>query len=76
MDMEIAERLLKTVEEYNFEVKDNRSFDTKDQILKLTVSIGVAEFPKDAGTENDIITIADRMMYEAKKKGRGQVYRA
>jgi diguanylate cyclase (GGDEF)-like protein len=42
--------------------------------IKLSVSIGVAEFPTDAKNSQEILTIADRMMYEAKESGRGVVF--
>lgn len=42
--------------------------------IKLSVSIGVAEFPTDAKNVQDVLAIADRMMYEAKESGRGLVF--
>ncbi len=39
----------------------------------VTVSIGVAMFPKDAKLKDDIIWEADRMLYEAKAKGKNVV---
>ena len=42
--------------------------------VKLSVSIGVAEFPTDAVNSQEILAIADRMMYEAKESGRGLVF--
>ncbi|MBN1913339.1 MAG: sensor domain-containing diguanylate cyclase [Candidatus Omnitrophica bacterium] len=38
----------------------------------ITVSIGIAAFPHDATDIDDLITKADRAMYEAKKKGRNR----
>jgi diguanylate cyclase (GGDEF)-like protein len=40
----------------------------------LSVSIGVAEYPQDAKSSDEILAIADRMMYEAKESGRGLVF--
>jgi diguanylate cyclase (GGDEF)-like protein len=39
----------------------------------ITVSIGVANFPDSAVSEEDILLKADRAMYQAKHKGRNQV---
>jgi diguanylate cyclase (GGDEF)-like protein len=51
----------------------------KDKIIlrrqetNITVSIGIAAFPLDAGDEEELIQKADKAMYEAKLKGRNQV---
>ncbi|MDP2941564.1 MAG: sensor domain-containing diguanylate cyclase [Candidatus Omnitrophota bacterium] len=39
----------------------------------VSVSIGVAGFPRDAASEDELIQKADRAMYEAKKNGRNRV---
>lgn len=39
---------------------------------KLTISIGVAEFPADASTWGDLVRKADEALYQAKKNGRDQ----
>jgi diguanylate cyclase (GGDEF)-like protein len=39
----------------------------------VTVSIGVASFPKDASDEVELIMKADKAMYQAKEKGRNYV---
>ncbi|HEY3315273.1 MAG TPA: sensor domain-containing diguanylate cyclase [Bacillota bacterium] len=38
-----------------------------------TVSIGVAAFPEDGNTAEDLISVADRRLYRAKSLGRNQV---
>ncbi|MCL5957846.1 MAG: diguanylate cyclase [Chloroflexi bacterium] len=38
----------------------------------LTVSLGVASFPKDAGTENELIDRADKALYKAKALGKNK----
>jgi diguanylate cyclase (GGDEF)-like protein len=45
----------------------------RKQKTKITVSIGVANFPADASDENELIFKADKAMYEAKEKGRNRV---
>ena len=37
------------------------------------MSVGVAQFPADARDEEEIIELADKMMYQAKESGRGRV---
>jgi diguanylate cyclase (GGDEF)-like protein len=40
---------------------------------EVTVSFGVAEFPANGDTGEALISVADSVLYEAKKKGRDQV---
>jgi diguanylate cyclase (GGDEF)-like protein len=44
--------------------------------LGVTVSIGVAALPDDAGDENGLVEAADRALYGAKREGRNRVLRA
>ena len=60
----IAERIRATVEKHTFQV-DKLS-------LRLTISIGVAEYIGGESSE-DLILRADRALYQAKKSGRNQV---
>ncbi len=66
----VGERILKKIKsrEYTFDIRE----ETKS--IKLSVSIGVAEFPTDAKNAEEVLAIADRMMYEAKESGRGLVF--
>jgi diguanylate cyclase (GGDEF)-like protein len=66
----VGERILNKIKsnEYVFEVREEK------KSLKLSVSIGVAEFPTDAKNAEEVLAIADRMMYEAKESGRGLVF--
>jgi len=41
--------------------------------LNISLSIGVASFPDDALSAEDMFNIADQRCYEAKRRGRGQV---
>jgi diguanylate cyclase (GGDEF)-like protein len=45
-----------------------------DKTYKLSLSIGVAQFPQDATSVKGIIDFADKMMYMSKKSGRGKVF--
>jgi diguanylate cyclase (GGDEF)-like protein len=38
--------------------------------MKVTISIGIASWPADGDTAGELISSADRRMYEAKKRGR------
>ncbi len=63
----IAERIRGAVEGLKFDAK-RFSPDTR-----LTVSIGLAEFPYDADNLEDLIHNADKAMYEAKGMGKNRV---
>ena len=63
----VGERILKNVKNNHFTVQK-----TGEEKM-ITVSIGVATFPEHARTRQDILEIADKMMYEAKNTGRGKV---
>jgi diguanylate cyclase (GGDEF)-like protein len=65
----VANRLQKTIEQEKFEGEAKSQPDKK-----ITVSIGVASFPKDANTVIDLIKAADSMLYEAKESGRNSVH--
>ena len=36
----------------------------------VTCSIGIAEFPMDGSTAEELLRVADKCLYEAKKQGR------
>ncbi|MGJ0364127.1 diguanylate cyclase [Aliarcobacter cryaerophilus] len=59
----VAENLRVLIEENNFSHKMNR---------KITISIGVAEF-SDSKSIEDILMIADKLLYKAKENGRNRV---
>lgn len=66
----IALRILDVLKKKRF---SNVFHDLIKNPFSLSVSIGIAEYPKDADTKDKIIVMADNMMYEAKKKGRGTI---
>jgi diguanylate cyclase (GGDEF)-like protein len=44
-----------------------------ENIIKITVSIGVSEFPLEALSKSQIIRVADERLYKAKNEGRDRI---
>jgi diguanylate cyclase (GGDEF)-like protein len=63
----IAVRVQKKMKEKIFNIDEAKDY-------KLSVSIGIAEYPSDATTAEEVINFADEMMYVSKKSGRGKVF--
>lgn len=63
----IALRISNAVKDAEFDIE-------KDKKYRLSLSIGLAEFPTDALSAKAIIDFADKMMYMSKKSGRGKVF--
>jgi diguanylate cyclase (GGDEF)-like protein len=61
---EVAERIRARVEEQQFAGR------------KITLSIGIAEFPDNGQTADEVISCADEALYAAKRGGRNRVVRA
>lgn len=68
----VGERILSHIKKHYFEI----STHDKHLTLNMSLSIGVAECPKDAKSLNELLSFADRMMYGAKSSGRGTVFYA
>ncbi len=64
--MQIGERLRSAVEHHSFDIGGGKMID-------ITVSIGVATFPKQANSPEEIVKAADVALYAAKQAGRNQV---
>ncbi len=62
--MVVAERLRQAIEAHEFTGHTSP--------LKVTISIGLAEYPKHAAEALELIRKADTALYECKKKGRNQ----
>lgn len=60
-----AERLRQAVEDIEIRFRGQR--------LKVTISLGVASFPEDSDDPDELIGLADKALYEAKRRGRNQV---
>ena len=63
----VATRMLNKISQTNFAIDNEKNYN-------LGVSIGIAEFPKDASTPKEIVEFADKMMYKSKDSGRGKVF--
>ncbi|MBI3927610.1 MAG: sensor domain-containing diguanylate cyclase [Armatimonadetes bacterium] len=61
----IGERLRLAVEQHPFRYRD--------KVLPVTISLGVASFPEDGGSPEEVLRAADRALYRAKQAGRNQV---
>lgn len=48
-------------------------FKSNSQSFKITVSIGIAEFPREATSKSQLIRICDERLYRAKKQGRDRI---
>jgi diguanylate cyclase (GGDEF)-like protein len=63
--LDLAERIRKQVESH--------TIITQDQVIKITVSIGVAAYPEHGNDVDALIKASDDAMYKAKANGRNQV---
>jgi len=63
----VAQRLRKAVESARFFA------GSPSEVVKLTISLGVAVFPHDVQFKRDLIEAADAALYEAKRAGRNRV---
>jgi len=67
---QVAEKIRRRVEAWPFE------FGAGQPGGRLTISVGIAEFPGSATTFTDLVAAADRALYRAKQEGRNCVRRA
>jgi diguanylate cyclase (GGDEF)-like protein len=64
---EVAERIRRRVDERLFRPPES------EEILRVTVSIGLATFPSDASNKKELIEKADAALYRAKRGGKNAV---
>ena len=50
--------------------------DREDRPIPVTLSIGVAEYPKHGDNAKTLIAAADAALYGAKRRGRNRIVRA
>ncbi|MEN3045149.1 MAG: GGDEF domain-containing protein [Candidatus Hydrothermales bacterium] len=63
----IANTIRKELEEHSIKIKENLNFNIK-------ASFGVSSFPKSTDKPEKLLVIADKALFEAKKKGKNYVY--
>jgi diguanylate cyclase (GGDEF)-like protein len=68
-----AEKAREVGERIRREVQDT-VFDVDGVKVKLTISVGIASYPKHARTKEDVVRLADEAMYYGKNKSRNVVY--
>ncbi len=62
----IAERLRKKIEQHEFSTTSGEPFH-------ITTSIGIAIYPGDAASPENLVSCADQALYQAKNEGRNRV---
>ncbi|MFQ5742660.1 MAG: diguanylate cyclase [Acidobacteriota bacterium] len=67
---EMADRVFQAVNDRPFRLRDEQ------EILPITLSIGIASAPEDATTSRRLFQAADTALYHAKRSGRNQAARA
>jgi len=60
-----AERIRQAVE--------GRSVRVYDEVMKVTVSVGISTYPEDAQSDKSLIEKADKALYQAKLSGKNKV---
>ncbi|BDV43468.1 GGDEF domain-containing protein [Geotalea uraniireducens] len=68
MALQVAERLRRLVEERSGSVLDNVATHG------VTVSVGVATYPRDGETRGDLLKQVDDLLYRAKEFGKNRIY--
>ncbi len=54
-------------------VSENEFKSDKDEILKVTVSVGISSYPENGRSHEELISLADQALYRAKDEGRNLV---
>lgn len=65
MAVKIAERIRKAC--------DQQKIKIRDEILNITISIGISCFPEHGADPTTLIAVADNALYRAKEQGRNRV---
>ena len=68
-----AEEALFNANRINKAVAEREFYVNATETSQVTISVGVATFPQDAETAQELIEVADKGLYYAKEHGRNQV---
>ncbi|HEX7557207.1 MAG TPA: histidine kinase N-terminal 7TM domain-containing protein [Leptolinea sp.] len=66
------ETALARIEKFR-ELLEQTTMEISNQKVRITISSGVAGFPDDGASINEVIEVSDRAMYQAKAAGRNRV---
>jgi diguanylate cyclase (GGDEF)-like protein len=50
-----------------------RSKDSCDMSIQVTISVGIAAYPRNGETVHDLLKVADEALYQAKEKGKNSI---
>ena len=64
--LEFANRIRLAIANYNIELSEGEA-------VRITTSIGISSFPRDAQTPEELVSLADRALYDAKNSGRNTI---
>lgn len=64
--LEFANRIRLAIANYNIELNEGEA-------VHITTSIGISSFPRDAHTPEELVSLADRALYDAKNSGRNTI---
>ena len=64
----VGERIVQTIHKHKFKTIDNKF------VGDLTVTVGLASFPKDAVSSKELIEKADEALYAGKKQGKNRLF--
>jgi len=67
--LKVCEDIRKTIEKHVFLISGGK---TKTTEIKITISVGIASISEKVKNFNDLITLADDALYQAKTKGRNR----
>jgi len=65
--LKVGQRILEEIESFRFKAKD------EETIGLITITVGLATYPRDGLTSQEIIESADKALYKGKKMGKNRI---